>query len=132
MDVVGIGVFFDVVVIVVLVVVGKGIEDFINGNIVVLQGNWIQGDFVLFEVVFEVVDFNDFFSVCYLVFDDLVLNGVQFYRVVLIFIVRFYVQDILVNFVQFGGNWYQFWCVQFGWDFLFGYVQLFFDILLGL
>lgn len=36
MDVVGIGVFFDVVVIVVLVVVGKGIEDFINGNIVVL------------------------------------------------------------------------------------------------
>ena len=86
----------------------------------------------MFQIAAETVDFYNARNAGQLALYHPVLNGAELHCVILLFVTGSYLQYILVNLSQSGGDGHHFRCSQFGRDFS-GYgLYLFVDELPGI
>ena len=113
-DIVGVLYLLNVASAGILVVAAKCFEHLADSDIQRKQGVRVDGYFILFQVTAETIDFYYTGYTGQLTFHHPILNGAEFHCVIFLLISGSYLQYILVNLSQTGGDGHHFRCSEFG------------------
>ena len=116
-DIVGILYLLNVASAGILVVAAKCFEHLADSDIQRKQGVRIDGYFILFQVTAETIDFYYTGYTGQLTFHHPILNGAEFHCVIFLLISGSYLQYILVNLSQTGGDGHHLRCSELGGNF---------------